>query len=398
MANSSHCSRTNGIFLHEVRTFEWHSSFSRLCLAIFLLSSAGQLSAQTILQTSAATSLPAVRQLGGLNSQNQLDKQALAILSPALPGFKGLGTGATTGGKASDLRFTPERYRRELQEAEFNGNSVLSVAVFSIDTQLPIYQTWYFYLALVLLCIWIPVFLFRRHVQQMKGRIGIVLEERSRIARECHDTLMAGFAAISWQLEATAKLFRDSGLASTPAAESCELARSMVSHCQAEARRIIWDLRDTAEITSLLSQALARAISVNHIHQKIETTLDVEGDEVPLAPGCVHHLVCIGQEAVTNALRHAEPNRIVIHLRYEADALNLSIHDDGCGFYLPHSPGSRHGHFGIAVMEERTRKLGGTFRLQTTLGIGTEVAVRVSFNAMQPPTNQEHHVIRWIGI
>jgi signal transduction histidine kinase len=55
----------------------------------------------------------------------------------------------------------------------------------------------------------------------MKGRIGIVLEERNRISRKCHDTLMAGFAAISWQLEATAKLFRDSDSASTPAAKSC---------------------------------------------------------------------------------------------------------------------------------------------------------------------------------
>jgi nitrate/nitrite-specific signal transduction histidine kinase len=50
------------------------------------------------------------------------------------------------------------------------------------------------------------------------------------------------------------------------------------------------------------------------------------------------------------------------------------------------------------VMEERTRKLGGTFRLQTTVGSGTEVAVTVPFNAMQLPVNQEHHVIRWIGI
>jgi nitrate/nitrite-specific signal transduction histidine kinase len=49
-------------------------------------------------------------------------------------------------------------------------------------------------------------------------------------------------------------------------------------------------------------------------------------------------------------------------------------------------------------MEERARKLGGTFRLQTSVGAGTEVTVRVSFNAMQQPVNQEHHVIRWIGI
>ncbi len=272
------------------------------------------------------------------------------------------------------------------------------MVVLLMNSAFRIDQTWYLYLAVVLFCVWVPVYWFRRHVQQMKGRIGIVLEERSRIARECHDTLMAGFAAISWQLEATAKIFKDGGMDATPAAESCELARSMVSHCQAEARRIIWDLRDTDEVTSLLSQALTRAITANHSQKKIETTLDVEGEEIPLAPGCVHHLVCIGQEAVTNAMRHAEPNHIVVHLKYEVDALSLSIQDDGCGFHLSHMTASRPGHFGIAVMEERARKLGGTFRLQTSEGMGTEVAVKVSFTAIQQAVNQEHHVIRWIGI
>jgi signal transduction histidine kinase len=209
---------------------------------------------------------------------------------------------------------------------------------------------------------------------------------------------MAGFAAISWQLEATAKLFRDSDTASTPAAHSCDLARSMVSHCQAEARRIIWDLRDTDEVTNILSQALSRTLGANHLKETIETSLDVEGDEVPLAPGCVHHLVCIGQEVVPNAMRHAEPSHINVRLKYEEDALSLSIRDDGRGFQATDRSASRRGHFGIPVMEERARKLGGTLRLQTAAGAGTEVTVRVSFNAMQQPVNQEHHVIRWIGI
>jgi signal transduction histidine kinase len=209
---------------------------------------------------------------------------------------------------------------------------------------------------------------------------------------------MAGFAAISWQLEATAKLFHDSDLAATPAAKSCDLARSMVSHCQAEARRIIWDLRDSDEMTNLLSQALARTLSANHLKEQISTELDVEGDEPPLPPGCVHHLVCIGQEAITNAIRHARPSNITVRLKYDSDALNLSIRDDGRGFQSSERAPSRHGHFGIPVMEERTRKLGGTFRLQSNIGGGTEVNVWVPFNAMQLPINQEHHVIRWIGI
>ncbi len=295
-------------------------------------------------------------------------------------------------------QLAPGRYRFEVQERK-NGEDWRSHSVtLSIGEQPQLYQTWYFYLVLLLLAVALPVYLYRRRVQMMKGHIGIVLEERNRIARECHDTLMAGFAAISWQLEATAKLFHDGDLVGTPVAKSCELARSMVAHCQAEARRIIWDLRDSDEVTNILSQALTRTLAANHTREVIETTLDVEGDEMPLAPGCVHHLVCIGQEAITNAIRHADPTQINVRLKYENDALSLSIRDNGRGFYSSDRSAARHGHFGIPVMEERARKLGGTFRLQTQVGNGTEVMVKVSFNAMQQPVNQEHHVIRWIGI
>jgi len=172
----------------------------------------------------------------------------------------------------------------------------------------------------------------------------------------------------------------------------------MVSHCQAEARRIIWDLRDTDEMTNVLSQALSRALSACHIQGAIETTLDVEGEEVHLSPGCVHHLVCIGQEAVSNAIRHAQPSHIIVHLKYESDSLSLTITDNGRGFQTSDRLSSRRGHFGIPVMEERARKLGGTFRLQTYAGAGTEVTINVSYNALRQPVSQEHHVIRWIGI
>ncbi len=289
-------------------------------------------------------------------------------------------------------------YRFQVQAHASGEDWSSPVASIDLKQHPYLYQTWYFYLALCLVALFAVIQFLRRRVQQMRGRIGVVVEERSRIARECHDTLMAGFAAISWQLEATAKLFRDTETSDTAAAKSCELARSMVSHCQAEARRIIWDLRETEEVTDTLSEALGRALATNPLQQSIETTFEVQGDEPPLAPGCVHHLVCIGQEAVSNAMRHAEPSRILVLLKYEADALSLSVHDNGRGFQGSLSGAAKHGHFGIPVMEERARKLGGTLRLQTSAEVGTEVTVKVSFSAMRQPMHQQHHVIRWIGL
>ena len=305
---------------------------------------------------------------------------------------------STYGHSARYRHVSPGSFRFEVQARNSGEAWVSPVATLPVR-QLPhLYQTWYFYVAVVLIAVVLAVHLFRRRVQRMKGRLGIVLEERNRISRECHDTLMAGFAAISWQLEATSKLFQDSGSAATPAAKSCELARSMVSHCQAEARRIIWDLRDTDEVTNILSQALSRSLATNHMQDIVRTTLDVEGQEIALTPSSVHHLVCIGQEAVSNAIRHAQPSFIAIHLKYEEDAVYLSIRDDGRGFHLSDRLESRRGHFGIPVMEERARKLGGTLRMQSSIGSGTEVVVRVSFKAMQPPLHREQHIIRWIGI
>jgi signal transduction histidine kinase len=303
----------------------------------------------------------------------------------------------TSSGVAHYRRLTPGNYRFEVQARIVGQPWPTTMAILSVHQQPFFYQTWYFYLLLVLGLVALAAQMLTQRDQLLKGQMGIVLEERNRIASDCHDTLMAGFAAISWQLEATAKLFRDSGMVDTPAAQSCELARSMVSHCQAEARRIIWDLRDPDEVTNVLSQALARAITSHRLGDSIETSFDVIGDEISVAPGAVHHLVCIGQEAVTNAIRHADATAINIGLRYDSDALSLSIRDNGHGFQVS-SPTPRTGHFGIAVMEERARKLGGILRLNSSSDAGTEVVVTVSFESINQPIDEQQHVVPWIGV
>ena len=240
-----------------------------------------------------------------------------------------------------------------------------------------------------------------QRMQHVKGSMGIVLDERNRIAQECHDTLMAGFSAISWQLEATMNLFRDSEEAQSPAAKSCELARSMVLLCQAEARRIIYDLRETEEVTSSLSKALRRMLEENHHGEQCALHFEMEGDEVSLPPGSVHHLARIGQEAVRNALRHAVAESILIRLIYEEAALRLSIRDDGRGFHVDEAA-ARTGHFGIAVMQERVRKVGGSLRLHSDSS-GTEVEATVPFDAIYLTRNskrsvKEEEVVQWIGL
>ncbi len=295
-------------------------------------------------------------------------------------------------------RLPPGNYRFEVQARNRGGIWGSAADIVNVRQEPHLYQAWYFSLAMVLAALLAAWAVVRRRIQRVKGSMGIVLEERNRISRECHDTLMAGFAAVSWQLEATARLFREGEAPSARAAESFEMARSMVSLCQAEARRIIWDLRDAEEVTNRLSVSLSRMLDVNHVNQRAMTTFDIEGDEIPLAPGSVHHLTCIGQEAVTNALRHAQPTRVTIRLRYDDESLHLMVRDDGRGFQPGDAAGAGRGHFGIPVMEERARKLGGALRLQSSPGDGTEITVSVPFRALEQPMRREQDVVRWIGI
>jgi signal transduction histidine kinase len=259
------------------------------------------------------------------------------------------------------------------------------------------YQTWYFYTLIALLFTAVAVETLRQRDQLLKGQIAMVLEERNRIARDCHDTLMAGFAAISWQLEATSRLLSEPEDRTRRAVQSCELARKMVTHCQADARRIIWDLRDSDEITNILSHALSRALNINSLRENPEIDFSVEGEEIPIAPTAVHHLVCIGQEAVTNAIRHSGCSTVLVRLKYDEDCLNLAVRDNGRGFQVP-EPSVRNGHFGIPVMQERSRKLGGIFRIQTSPGSGTEINLEVSFRTIHPFSDQQQHVVPWIGV
>jgi signal transduction histidine kinase/ligand-binding sensor domain-containing protein len=279
--------------------------------------------------------------------------------------------------RGAHYRKLPPGHYRFLVDAR-NAGSAWNDEVASIGVyQRPyFYQAWWFY---ALLCVAVAVAavrLFRWKLTRAKGELGVVLEERNRIAREWHDTLMAGFAAIAWQMETTARLL---GGENGAAAKACELARSMVRHCQTEARRILWDLRENEEATGPLSSALSNALKPLSAKEGIDMRLEVEGQEVPLAPGSVHHLVCIGQEAVTNALRHAVPSIISVHLQYHADWLSLSVKDDGRGFRASDKLAALYGHFGIPVMEERARKLGGSLRVETSAGNGTEILVHVPF-------------------
>ncbi len=181
-------------------------------------------------------------------------------------------------------RITPGSYVFEVEARNAGQPWGAPIASLPVQQHPHIYATYTFYIFVVILAISLGVYLYTLRLRHAKGHMAIVLEERNRIARECHDTLMAGFAAVAWQLDAAMHALPSTKEPFVVVGQSMEMARSMVAHCQAEARRIIWDLRETDEVTGILSQALSSSISSLQRPQNVEIKMAVEGKEILFPP------------------------------------------------------------------------------------------------------------------
>ena len=214
------------------------------------------------------------------------------------------------------------------------------------------------------------VFLIAR---QKRQQFQAILIERNRVARELHDTLEQGLAGIGLQLEAVTGSLETSPLA---ARQSLDVARQMLRYSLEEARRSVHDLRSEALESRGLAGALATLARQMTIGTTPQVDVRIEGPVRRLDVAQEHHLLRIGLEGLTNALKHAHATRIDLLLRFHADAIELVVSDDGCG--LGQGPLEPHGgHFGLRGVRERVDKLGGTVEFESRPGEGTRVAVTV---------------------
>jgi signal transduction histidine kinase/ligand-binding sensor domain-containing protein len=252
------------------------------------------------------------------------------------------------------------------------------VARIEIDRVPHIYETSVFRAGLLLCLAAAGATVFRLRFRALRKRYSAVLAERNRIAREWHDTLLAGFSAVGWQLETTSRhLDREP----EEALESLQTARRMVQHCQAEARRIIWDLREELTGAESLDDAISRSLVRLTTGSAVKRSLDIAGQPVKLAREIERNVVCIVQEAVFNAIRHGCADEIAVHLQYLDDCLAVRVKDNGVGFDSGRLAENGAGHFGVLGMQERANALGGRFELQSRPGDGTLVEAVFPFSA-----------------
>jgi PAS domain S-box-containing protein len=200
----------------------------------------------------------------------------------------------------------------------------------------------------------------------------VVVEERTRIAREIHDTLAQGFTGIVIQLEAA-----DDALDTEPDAARLRIlqARTLARESLAEARRSVWALRPLALGTDDLAYAFLHLVSKLTEGSETPIGFTLQGVLRPLSQDIEHHLLRIGQEALTNALRYAESPEIQVTLTCAEEHIRLAVEDHGGGFATA-SAVQQQG-LGLRGMRERADSLGGTLTITSAPGHGTRVEVVV---------------------
>jgi signal transduction histidine kinase len=201
-----------------------------------------------------------------------------------------------------------------------------------------------------------------------QARQTAVLNERNRMAREIHDTLAQTFTAILAQLAAAERL-----LDREPQRREAHLQTARVLACQglAEARRSVYALRPQALEETDLAGALARMTEQLTADHATQIRFRLSGMPRPLPPDAAGHLLRIGQEAATNAVRHAQASEIGVELAFEEGDLRLSVEDDGTGFVV--NDLRRAEGFGLITLQERARILGADLAIASQPGGGTRV-------------------------
>jgi len=234
--------------------------------------------------------------------------------------------------------------------------------------------------ALTLTLAW--VLSLRRQVVRQTGLIEdkmareTVMEERTRIARELHDTLEQELAGIQMQLDAASGHIEKSPLI---ARETLDMARSLLKHSRTETRRSVWDLRSTALESGSLKIAFQEIVNMMNESHRATIEIHSSGEPVRLPTSVENNMLRIGQEAVNNALDHAAAKVINISLTYLAECVSLAVQDDGAGFDVGQAPTTQNGHYGITGMRERARKIGGEIQIESNPGSGTEIELSVSY-------------------
>jgi signal transduction histidine kinase len=255
------------------------------------------------------------------------------------------------------------------------------------------YQTWWFRgtsLAVFLALLWA---LYQLRLHQLAQQFHITLEarvnERTRIARELHDTLLQSFQALLLRLQTVRNV-----LPGRPeeAAQRLDGAIDQTAQAITEGRDAVHELRSSAVVANDLAQAigtLGADLAARETNQTaVVFGVEVEGTPRNLQPILRDEVYRIASEAMRNAFRHAEAQRIDVEIRYDDRHFRMRVTDDGRGIdpkVLTHD--GRAGHYGLHGMRERAKLIGGQLEVWSKLNSGTEVELNIPATIAYRPSS-----------
>jgi ligand-binding sensor domain-containing protein/two-component sensor histidine kinase len=241
-------------------------------------------------------------------------------------------------------------------------------------------------------CLWLLYLLrLKQATARVQQRLGAQLEERARIARELHDTLLQGFQGLVLRFAAVMKTIPQDH----PARNLMENVLDRADQVLLEGRERVRDLRHTETSANELPDMLAACgeeLSRNHA---IRFSLSAIGAQRPLDATIGAELYKIAQEALTNAFQHSKSSKIEAELTYDRKRVALRVRDNGVGIDEDVLLRGRDGHWGLPGMRERTQKIGGQLKIWSRAGAGTEIEVSVPA-ALAYPLNGKKLRWHWI--
>jgi signal transduction histidine kinase len=320
---------------------------------------------------------PLVREL-------QFDYTALSFVAPEkirfrymLEGHDSDWTEAGSRRQAFYNDLAPRKYRFRVMAC--NNNGVWNEAGASLEFSIaPVYyQTTAFWVSCAAAFLGLLGVLYRLRLRQVAGKLSLLynerLGERTRIARDLHDTLLQSLAGVSLQLHGISKLAASAPEKTAPMIDN---VRQQVDSAFREARLKVYNLRSPSLEGQGLAEALSEFVERMGPTATARCSFTLSGEPCACTPEVEEELLRIAQEATNNANRHAQAKEIRITLEYVENSLTLSITDDGCGFDLEEGY-RKTGHWGLKNMQERAVQLRGKCKITTAAGSGTQIEVRV---------------------
>jgi len=249
--------------------------------------------------------------------------------------------------------------------------------VYTITQQPYFYQTRWFLIAAILFTMLLIAGLYRLRVRQvakdLSARFDERLAERTRVARELHDTFL--------QTVQGSKLVADHALKASEdnvrMVHAMEQLSEWLGQATKEGRAALNSLRASTTEKNNLAEAFRRAIDECKTQTHMDASFSVVGESREMHPVVRDEIYRIGYEAIRNACTHSGASHLEITLEYAHD-LVLRVSDNGAG--MDPATSEKEGHFGLRGMRERAARIGGKFTLISSLGSGTVIALVVPGN------------------